>query len=784
MSLRAERAVLLERTDLVGEAFCSAYTAAADRWLAGLFQQAARGDDRGIALLAVGGYGRSELCPASDLDVLLLHRGGRDVSAMAEQLWYPVWDDGISLDHSVRRPRQALEVAQDDLPVALGLLDARLVAGEARLAHAFLADARAQWSRQRPPRLEELAELQRARHAEHGDVAFLLEPDLKEGHGGLRDTSGLDALLLAVPRLADYVDTVAVASARSTLLAARVELHRRAGRELNTLVLQEQEAVAVRLGLADGDALMHRIAAAGRTIAWESDDAWRRLAAWSRHGGHRRGFGRRSIEPPDSEGAAVPVDGEAGVGLVDGEVTLLPDADLSDPSLALRLAAVAAERDEPVERSALNLLGRRSPAPPEPWPAAVRDQFVRVLSAGEPAVAVLEALDRRGILARYLPEWRDVRNKPQRNPYHRFTVDRHLLEATATAARLAGRVQRSDLLLVGTLLHDLGKGYPGDHTDVGVELARRVGSRMGFPPPDVEVLTDLVGLHLLLPEMATRRDLDDPTTAQRVAEEVGSRDTLELLAVLVEADGRATGPTAWGPWKAGLVAQLVERTDRALAGDAASPPAPRIVDVHREVMEAVRDTGRPVLQVADPWVTVVAPDRPGLLAEVTGVLALHGLNVRSADIDGADGVAVEVFAVEPQRGRWPTAPELSADLDAVMAGTLDLDARLDERARTYRGARRAVTPQLVTTTVTVDNQASATATVVEVRAEDLVGQLHRITRALVECRLDVISARASTFGPAVVDAFYVRDEHGGKLLDPQVVTHLEQAVRARVATEL
>ncbi len=782
MSLRTERASLVERADLVGEAFCVAYTAAADRWLAALFERATGGDDRGTALVAVGGYGRAELCPASDLDVLLLHRSGRDVSATADAIWYPVWDDGISLDHSVRRPREALDVAQADLPVALGLLDGRVVAGDARMAEAFLADARAQWARQRPYRLDELAEVQRARHAEHGDVAFLLEPDLKEGHGGLRDVSGLDALLAAVPRLADYVDVVAVASARSTLLAARVELHRRAGRELNTLVLQEQEAVAARLGMPDGDTLMHRIAAAGRTVAWESDDAWQRQATWARQGGRRHRLARRSAGPPDGDNPVVPVDGEAGVGLVDGEVALLPDADLADPALALRLAAVAAERGEPVARSALNLLGRKAPSPPEPWPDDVRAQFVRVLAAGEPAIAVLEALDRRDVLARFLPEWRGVRNKPQRNPYHRFTVDRHLLEATATAAELAGRVQRRDLLLVGTLLHDLGKGYPGDHTEAGVELAARIGRRLGFAPGDVDVLVDLVRFHLLLPEAATRRDLDDPVTAQRVAEEVGDPDTLALLAVLVEADGRSTGPSAWGPWKAGLVAQLVERVDRVLAGEASAPQAPRIVDVHRAVMDQVRATGKPVLTVDDPWVTVVAPDRPGLLAEVTGILALHGVNVRSADIDGADGIAVEVFTVEPSRGRWPTASRLATDLEAVVAATLNLDARLDERARTYRGARRPVTPQLVTTTVTVDNRASETASVVEVRAEDLVGQLHRITRALVECRLDVISARVSTFGPAVVDAFYVRDEHGRKLTDPQVVARLEQAVRARVAT--
>ena len=188
-----------------------------------------------------------------------------------------------------------------------------------------------------------------------------------------------------------------------------------------------------------------------------------------------------------------------------------------DPSLALRLAAVAAERNLPMSRDALNLLGRKAPEPPEPWPDDLRGLLVRVLASGPPAIAALEALDRRHLIERYLPEWAAVRNKPQRNPYHRFTVDRHLLEATANAATLAHRVERVDLLLLGTLLHDIGKGFPGDHTEVGMVVAAEIGARLGLPPDDVETLVTMVRLHLLLPDVATRRDLDDPATAERVA---------------------------------------------------------------------------------------------------------------------------------------------------------------------------------------------------------------------------------------------------------------------------
>ena len=729
------------------------------------------------------GTAAGELCPFSDLDVVLLHKGRRNVSATADRIWYPVWDEGITLDHSVRRPGDALELAGEDLRVALGLLDARVVCGDPRVAEPVIVGARERWAKQKPPWLGVLADLVAERHRSNGDVGFLLEPDLKESHGGLRDIAALLAMMEAVPVLADYVDTVAVDSARAVLTSIRVELHRRAGREQNRLLLQEQDQVAAALGQPDSDALMAAVATAGRTVAWEGDDAWRRRGAWQRSKksgrSRRRSEGRGRSSRPDGEVA--PPAGDPDIGLTEDEVVITPMADVTgDPSLSLRLAAVAAERNLPIARQALNLLARKAPKPPEPWSDDLRATLVRVLATGPPAIAALEALDQRHLLERYLPEWASVRNKPQRNPYHRFTVDRHLLEATANAATLAHRVSRADLLLLGSLLHDIGKGFPGDHTEVGMAVVADIGSRIGLPPEDVDTLVTLVRLHLLLPDTATRRDLDDPATAGRVAKEVGSRSTLELLAALVEADSQATGPSAWGPWKAGLVAELVERTGRLLAGEPVAPPTPWITDDLRVIMETVRDHEVPALSVDDPTVTVVAPDRPGLFAEVTGVLALHGLNVRSAVVAGEDGVAVEIFTVEPARGRWPAAARLTDDLAGVMNGSLSIERKLAERARTYRNEHRVVTPHLVSTQVSVDNNASATASVVEVRAEDVVGQLHRITQALVDCRLDVTSAKVSTFGSAVVDAFYVRGPDGGKLTDLQLIADVEAAIRHRI----
>jgi [protein-PII] uridylyltransferase len=789
VSLRARRQTLIDRPDLRGDEFCREYARAADEWLTGLFDQATGGDGRGMALVAVGGYGRAELCPYSDLDVVLVHKGRSDISATADKIWYPVWDEGISLDHSVRRPNEVLEMAAEDLRVALGLLDARVVCGDTKVAEPVLEGSRDRWVKQKPPWLGVLADLVTERHESYGDVGFLLEPDVKESHGGLRDISALTAMMQAVPVLADYVDMVAIEDARTILVAIRVELHRRAGREQNKLLLQEQDQVAVALGQPDSDGLMRAVATAGRTVAWEGDDAWRRRSAWSRSNGGgrilRRSGRSRSGGGNGSAEAMTPVPGDPDIGVTQDEVVLGPDANVSgDPSLSLRLAAVAAERNLPIARDALNLLGRKAPTPETPWSDDLRATLVRVLITGRSAIAALEALDQRQLLERYLPEWAQVRNKPQRNPYHRFTVDRHLLEATANAAALADRVSRVDLLLLGTLLHDIGKGFPGDHTEVGMVVVPEIGARLGLPDEDIHTLVTMVRLHLLLPDTATRRDLDDPATAERVAKEVGNRTTLELLAALVEADSLATGPSAWGSWKAGLVAELVERTGRLLAGEPVAPPTDWITDELRMIMDTVRSRRAPALSIDDPVVTVVAPDRSGLLAEVTGVLALHGLNVKSAVVAGEEGVAVEIFTVEPSKGRWPDQARLADDLAAIMTGKLSIETRLAERARTYRHERRAITPSLVSTQVTVDNSASASASVVEVRAEDFVGQLHRITRALVECDLDVTSAKVSTFGSAVVDAFYVRGPDGGKVTDPRLIAALESAIGANVEAAL
>jgi [protein-PII] uridylyltransferase len=772
-SLRERRRELLADHALKGEEFCRAYAAEADEWLSGVAERAAGETNPHLALLAVGGYGRSSLCPYSDLDVVLVHAGHRDIKAVADAIWYPVWDEGVHLDHSVRRPAEVLSAAAKDLRVALGLLDARLVWGEPRVADPLLAKARAAWrdslGTQYLPALEaQMAE----RRKSAGDVAFLLEPDLKESHGGLRDVSVLRAISAYAPLLADYADLTSLVPATTTLTEVRVELHRNAGREQDRLLLQDQDQIAAALDYSDADALMAAVSTAGRQIAWVSNDVWRRLRLWDPTPPPRRR--RRSSEA--RAGRSVIVDVAPDMVDIRGEVALAATAAVSeDASLAFRLAATAATLDRPIAKGSLHRLADRMPPPATPWPPDLRNALVRLLGLGRPAVDKLESLDQHGLLVRILPEWAAVRNKPQRNAYHTYTVDRHLLEAAALAVELTDSVARPDLLLIGALLHDIGKGYAGDHTKIGMEIVRRMTTRMGFPPEDVEILVDLVRHHLLLPEAATRRDLDDPATVANVARAIGNRLTLRLLAALTEADSRATGPSAWGTWKAGLVADLVERVDRELAGEARpAGPAP-IASSYRALMDEVRTSGLPSVSLDPPQVVVAAPDRPGLLSAVAGALALHGMDVRAANVSGEGGVAVEVFTVEVARGTWPDTARLREDLAAVLSDPMAIAERLSERGRVYPVRRRSAA-HVPGADVRVDNEASESATVLEVRARDEVGLLHRITSALFDAHLDVVSARVSTLGEFVVDAFYVRDAVGEKVTDPDRLAQITAAI--------
>jgi [protein-PII] uridylyltransferase len=761
------RAALLDDTAVTGPAWCQRYSAAADEWVTALLEQATGGDSRHVALLAVGGYGRGELAPGSDLDLLLVYDRRGKIKAIADAIWYPIWDAGVSLDHSVRTPREVRAAMDEDIKVALGLLDARCVAGDRELAQSVLTKALDQWRTRAARWFTQLDAVTRLRHEGHGDLAFLLEPDLKEARGGLRDLNLMRSLSRVVPILAAVVADPALVGAGQVIEAARVELHRTTGRNTDTLLLQDQDAVAGVLGQPDADALMVELAGAGRAIAWANDDAWRRLESWLAGPVGRAGSGDRALEP--------------GLVLRDDEVALLADAPLStDSTLALRAAAVSAELDRPMARATLDRLSAEAVVPEGVWPAETLQALVRLLGAGRPMVAAVESLDQLGIWLRYLPEWAPVRNRPQRNAYHRFTVDRHLLEAAANAAELTRQVARPDLLLLGALLHDIGKGRGGDHTEIGIGVVRDLGPRLGLNEGDTATVETMVRHHLLLPDVATRRDLDDPATASAVAVAVGDRNTLELLGALTEADSLATGPAAWGPWKAGLVARLVELAGEILAGDA---PTERARDGLAPEQRQLLAGGQLDLLADGDHLSVVAPDRAGLLSSVAGVLTLNRVTIRSATTfsDTGTGMALLRFDVAPTFDRLPDWGRVRADLAAALDGRLQLAALLEEREQQYAFLRRATAAAPPRVEVTVDHQGSLDATIVEVRCADRGPVLYRVTGALTGAGLTITSALVNTMGAEAVDVFYVQTAEGGKVRDPAVLEGAVERVRAALA---
>jgi [protein-PII] uridylyltransferase len=755
-----------------------------DDWLNALFTTAClEAGVRGAALVAVGGYGRGELSPRSDLDLLLLHDGradAGDIAALADRMWYPVWDLGLALDHSVRTPGEARKTAGEDLKVQLGLLDARHVAGDLGLLTGLRTAVLADWRNQAPKRLPELDELCRERAERQGELQFLLEPDLKEARGGLRDATALRAV--AASWLAD-APREGLNEARRALMDARDALHLTTGRATDRLALQEQDQVAAELGLLDADALLRQVYEAARTVSYATDVTWREVNRVLRSRAVRPRLramlgGGRGTQPERSPLAE-------GVVEQDGEVVLARAARPErDPVLPLRAAAAAAQSGLPISLHAVRRLAATACPLPVPWPAEAREELLTLLGAGESTIAVWEALEAEGLITQLLPDWERVRCRPQRNPVHTWTVDRHLVEAAVKASALTRRVGRPDLLLIAALLHDIGKGWPGDHSVAGETIAKDVAARIGFDRADVAVIATLVRHHLLLIETATRRDLDDPATVASVAEVVGSAGTLELLHALTEADALATGPAAWSSWRGSLVGDLVQRVAAVLAGNAPAEPEPAAPSAEQErlAIEALR-TGEPVLalhaQTEPPAgdepepvgveLLIALPDQPGVLPAAAGVLALHRLTVRAADLrsidvpselGGSGGVLLLSWRVAAEYGSLPQAARLRADLVRALDGSLDIPARLAEREAAYPRRRGVQAPP---PRVTVAPAGSRLATVIEVRAHDAPGLLHRIGRALDEAALRVRSAHVSTLGANAVDAFYVTGPEGAPL---------------------
>ncbi|GFK96058.1 Bifunctional uridylyltransferase/uridylyl-removing enzyme [Fundidesulfovibrio magnetotacticus] len=799
------------------------------------------------AVAAVGGYGRGELCPRSDIDVLILYkdRVPEEAKALAQALFFPLWDLGAELGHGVRATGECLKLAKTDWQVFASLLDARFLAGDEAVFADFIARRDEKLLPGRAVPFKEWLTGQNSRRAVvHGDASGMLEPNLKEGLGGLRDVHQvrwLHQLDAAEGRGLPLEWLDVLEGHLRFLLAVRNRLHLLENRKEDRLSLDAQRALAGPLGYKAHEGMLdvevflaelHRVMAEIRTL---HRALWPLLAA-----------------PGGQPGTVRPLGG--GVLLTPGGLGFQGAPERAHPENVFDMFGHALRLGEP-----LALPARRAiqAGLPELESFAATDQGgARILALLEKALKepragqALADLFETGALGAMIPEFGRVQDMVQYDVFHIHPVGRHTLETILEIRKAAlpghpyhpifSGLERPELLLLGALFHDVGKGQGGAHSEKGAEIARAVLTRLGLDDEAVSTVGFLVLRHLLLADTAMRRDISDPDVLAACAQRTGTPERLDMLLLLTMADSLATGPSAWNDWKAGLIGGLYRRIRTLLAGctlfgPGGARPLLELRDTLREKagclfsqerVEACLDAMPPryllsrgegdvlcdlrlvsrleealeedfrmrpstvagkgvvaieVDRLADGWgVTLAAKRQPGLFAAMAGVLALHGVNIRSADFFlWSDNTEIHHYqTANPPDTLYPD--ELWARVRRAvrysLTGKLSLDYRIQEKRASPLAPK---TPDLgIKPWVEVNDEASDYFTVVEVRAADRLGLLYDLAVALDSLGLDVHAAKIDTQGLEVFDAFFVRTTQGRKVRDDQRAGEIARIVLA------
>jgi len=833
VELRAKRDALeyLWRQGLSGHALLRQHSQLIDEYLGKCFAECpeARG---GMALTALGGYGRRELFPYSDIDLLLLYdpRAEERLSAVTEALFYPLWDAGLEVGHGVRTPEACLADARQDFFFQVAMLDARPLAGDEKL----FAQLRQTFRRElidghRQDFLQNMMQHRNERHRRYGQHSYQLEPHIKESRGGFRDIHSMfwvSQALFGMHTLEDIAEAGllsrseknAFAEATNHLIKIRNRLHYLSGRKNDQLFFEHQEEMTKAFRYYDSNGIlgvekfMQDVYRDLQTIATATDLFFEHVDETL--GPPRACLTEQTIEPGIT---------------IRQERLHLTDQELIQkrPYLLMRLFLHAGKTGLEIHHRSRKLITNSLSLIDEKLRHSKRmaRAFLDILQNSKDVQSVLAVMLETGLLTAYIPEFQQVYSLAQHDVYHIYTVDRHLLQTVAEVKKLnvadtpfAG-IESSHILALAALLHDIGKGHHEDHSQRGGELVEGIARRLGLPAEETACLRFLVEKHLFLTVTALRRDIEDDAFILQCAKQIQSQERLAMLYQLSIADAKATGPTAWNEWKAALVMELalkishlLDRKDlkipdksqgaewmlsqvRELLGDNKSIDysilpeeyllsfKPEEIAHHISLRSGLTGKKRALMEHANDghyWsVLIMAHDSTGLLAKICGTLALHGLTVVRAQIfTWEDGTAVDVLNVRPsvkQKFAQQNWQALSDDLNLALKNRLGLTHRLVDKFRsTIRSGNSKTVP--AAPRVVIDNTASALYTIIEVYANERPGLLYDITRTLADFEINIHRAKIGTDGDQVVDVFYTLDGFATKINNPAFQEEISQAL--------
>ncbi len=824
------QALLLEQSRLVDEFIAGHFTAAADEKAA-----------EGVALVALGGYGRSELFPYSDIDLLILFRENAKeaMERVANEVLYPLWDTGLDVGHGVRTVEECLSFAREDFFFQVALLDARLLVGSVELFDELRGRYKTDFIEgSRDEFVGAMKTFRRDRRERFGSHSYLLEPNIKESKGGMRDIQAMlwtAAFVFGLPDLEAIADAgilletekEAFLNSWNMLTRVRNRMHYISGRKNDQLYFEQQEEVAAafeyqtRKGVLGVENFMRDLYGHLRTIAVTTD-------LFFDHVDDVLGFaGARAVESKRIE---------KGIKSRNKRIHLTASEEelKRRPYLLMRCFLASAKTGFPLHHRTRKMVTahldlitdkvRRS--------ARMSRPFFTILESGQDIFAVLECMLDTGLLAAYIPEFRSIESLVQHDVYHIYTVDRHLLqsvaelrEAAASEKSIFVNVASPHVLYLATLLHDIGKGAGGDHSVIGAERVGEVGRRLGLDEAECACLEFVVRFHLFMPENALRRDLNDEQFIKRCAETIGDMERLAMLYLIAVADSHATGPSAWSDWKGTLLyemymkvhpylqfhsaAEVVHQVDEGVnwlrsqvitlvAGEKDMRvsvdefPADYLlsftpeavvghVRIHRDNYQVLQQRALVFPQQhQSQWsLLIMCRDRSGLLAKICGVLSLHNLSVLNAQIfTWKDGSAVDVLELHPEDGVSYEEKDwqaLNDDLNLALNHRLGLGHRLYKKLSSSLGRRKRPSG-ISETRVVVDNDASDQYTIVEIYSADSPGQLYRITQTLTDFGVNIYRAYIATEVEQLIDVFYVLDSQRQKVTDVQFIEELRDGI--------